>query len=380
MFKSSGLSLWPILCLLPQFTGTEPFVVGAYCGMTKLTDIGAFLADFVSECEQLVANGIYIDGHQYTIELHSFVCDAPARAMLKNVKSHSGYHACEKCCQEGEWHGKVTYPETTASLRTDVHFDEMRDEEHHIGPSPLSTLPIGMVTGFPLDYMHLVCLGVMRRLLLCWLKGPLVTRLCANKVEQLSVGLLRLTPCITREFSRKPRSVVDVLRWKATELRQFLLYTGPVALLNILSEPLYQNFLLLSIGMRLLLSPYLCEKYCDYAESLLTTCVENMKILYGKGMMVYNVHGLIHLANDVRVFESLDNFSAFPFENKLKSLIHKQSSLLDNSKFLVDCMKSKCLARQTRNLNSMEIIVKKNTFRVHCHLVFKVLSSTGLCI
>jgi len=44
-----------------------------------------------------------------------------------------------------------------------------------------------------------------------------------------------------------------------------------------------------------------------------------MKVLYGPGMMVYNVHGLMHLADDVRVFGALDNFSVFPFENKLKS-------------------------------------------------------------
>jgi len=45
-----------------------------------------------------------------------------------------------------------------------------------------------------------------------------------------------------------------------------------------------------------------------------------MKVLYGEGMLVYNVHGLIHLAGDVRRFGTLDNFSAFPFENALKHI------------------------------------------------------------
>jgi len=40
--------------------------------------------------------------------------------------------------------------------------------------------------------MHLVCLGVMRRLLLCWLKGPLSSRLCARNVIQLSEELLSI--------------------------------------------------------------------------------------------------------------------------------------------------------------------------------------------
>lgn len=331
LFKSSGMSIWPILCLIVPSSCSEPFVIGIYCGMTKPSDLNAYLADFIAEAREIVSSGIVIENKHFTVELNSFVCDAPARAMLKNVKSHGGYYACDKCVQEGEWHGKVTYPDTSASLRTDVMFDEMTNEEHHTGPSPLSSLPIGMVSGFPLDYMHLVCLGVMRRLLLCWLKGPLNTRLCASTVEKLSMNLVRFIPFIPREFSRKPRSVADIMRWKATELRQFLLYTGPVALLNILPQALYENFLLLFVGISLLVSPQLCKKNYDYADELLITCVENMKELYGKGMIVYNVHCLIHLAGDARVFGALDNFSAFPFENKLKSLkslVRKPSFIL----------------------------------------------------
>lgn len=53
----------------------------------------------------------------------------------------------------------------------------MADEGHHLGSSPLVATSLGMVSGFPLDYMHLVCLGVMRWLLHLWLKGPLACRL-----------------------------------------------------------------------------------------------------------------------------------------------------------------------------------------------------------
>lgn len=43
-------------------------------------------------------------------------------------------------------------------------------------------------------------------------------------------------------------------------------------------------------------------------------------------MAVYNVHGLVHLSGDAHMFGSLDNISAFPFENflsKLKRMIRK---------------------------------------------------------
>jgi hypothetical protein len=40
--------------------------------------------------------------------------------------------------QSGEWVGKMTFPETEAYLRTDIVFDEMSDEEHHLCASSLS--------------------------------------------------------------------------------------------------------------------------------------------------------------------------------------------------------------------------------------------------
>jgi len=122
----------------------------------------------------------------------------------------------------------------------------MANEDHHSGLSALHPSDIGLVSNFPIDYMYLVCLGVMCRLLLCWLKGPLSSRLGARKVIQPSEELLSIQTYVPREFGRKPRSVAEILRWKAVEFRQFLLYTGPVVLLHVLPEVLCQNFMLLS--------------------------------------------------------------------------------------------------------------------------------------
>ena len=86
------------------------------------------------------------------------MCDAPARAFIKSIKSHSGYSSCEKCTVRGEYHtNKVIFPSVDCPLRTDESFDAMTDEEHHIGACPLRPLPVGCVTQFGLDYMHLAC-------------------------------------------------------------------------------------------------------------------------------------------------------------------------------------------------------------------------------
>jgi hypothetical protein len=106
----------------------------------------------------------------------------------------------------------------------------MTDEEHHYGTSPLAQLPIGLVSDFVLDYMHLVCLDVVRRMLNFWLKGPVDTgiRLQSCAVQLLSDRLKVLTNEVSREFGRRPRTLTESDRWKTVEFQQFLLYTGVV--------------------------------------------------------------------------------------------------------------------------------------------------------
>lgn len=335
LFKSSNACLWPILCMVKQPDFGEPFVVGIYKGNEKPASACEFLSDFVAETVDLVENGLTVLGNLYTVKIHSFVCDAPARAFMKGVKCHSGYAACEKCTEHGEYDGKVIFPTLNAPLRTDQTFNDMTDEDHHMEPCPLKPLSVGCVSQFGLDYMHLVCLGVVRRLILYWKGpvGPLQVRLGSRLVSQLSQKLLSLSENVPCEFARKPRSVAEVLRWKATEFRQFLLYTGPVVLKDILPETLYHHFLLLSLGIRILACPKFVStsNCCDYANKLLVLFVSEAEKLYGREIYVYNIHSLIHLTNDVKNLGALDNFSCFPFENKLgqlKKLIRKPQFLV----------------------------------------------------
>ena len=260
LFRSSNDSFWPILGMLDSPLIKEPFIIGLYHGGgQKPTSAIEFLSGFVKEMKELQENGILHNGRYYRIQLSAAICDAPARAFIKNVKGHSGYAGCDKCTQWGDYDGKIIFPETDAPLRTDVQFDEMEDREHHLGPNPLKVLNIGMVSQCPLDYMHLVCLGVMRRLLWLWTRGPLPRRIGSRCAECISGMLVNLAGFIPREFARKPRSLREVDRWKATEFRQLLLYTGPVVLLGNLCDAMYKNFLILHVAIFILVNPSLCK-------------------------------------------------------------------------------------------------------------------------
>lgn len=67
------------------------------------------------------------------------------------------------------------------------------------------------------------------------------------------------------DFARLPRSLEDIEYYKATELRQFLLYTGPVALQNIANKNVYIHFMVLSCAIRILSSSELYLTYNNYA-------------------------------------------------------------------------------------------------------------------
>lgn len=327
--KSTGKQFWPILCCVVELDLI--LEVGIYCGNEKPKASKDFLSAFVGELNDLCENGFKFNGKRIAIKIHSFICDAPARAFILNIKGHTGYFGCGKCTQEGEYiERRVTFPEVDCAPRTDKSFREKRDEDHHHSPSELEGLNINLVKQFPYEYMHLVCLGVVRKLVLLWFGGNINKfRLSCKEKLNLTRKLICLKPFIPSEFARKPRAIEEVKRWKATELRQFLLYSGPVVLKSTLPKKYYNHFICLHLAVRILCCKTLYKTLNSYAHSLLKTFVIKFSELYGAQHMSYNVHGLVHLAEDALTLGPLDSFSAFKFEDHLGYL----QSLLKGKRF-----------------------------------------------
>ena len=181
-----------------------------------------------------------------------------------------------------------------------------------------------MVSQFPLDYMHLVLLGIMRKLLRTWLQGfPVKQRIGRVNKDKISANLLAFARYCPAEIARKPRSLDQLAHWKATEYRTILCYTGVVAFKGILSKEAYINFKLLLCGVRILLNKDMCQSHNDLANEMLISFAKSASKLYEQRIMTYNMHGIIHLAAEAKKFGNLDNISSFPFENFLYSLKKK---------------------------------------------------------
>ena len=321
LFKSSNQQFWPIL---GQFNNLDVFVIALFYGPSKPRSVDEYLQDFLDELEKLQSDGIFYKERKLDVHLKCFCCDAPARCFLKCIVGHTGYFACEHCIIKGMWNGRVVFNSVSNfAPRTDEQFNNCQYEDHQKAPTPLIGHGVSCVQQFCLDYMHLVCLGVTKRILFYLRKGPRTCKLSSQQINQISSQLVLLKGAMPSEFARQPRSLLEVDRWKATEFRQFLLYTGPIVLKGIVSKEVYEHFLALSVAISILLETNRERRntYLDYATKLLEFFVKNCQHIYGDSFTVYNVHSLLHLADDVRHFNcSLNEISCFPFENYMQQL------------------------------------------------------------
>lgn len=144
--------------------------------------------------------------------------------------------------------------------------------------------------------------------------------------------MINLKLHIPSEFNRKSRSLDKLANWKATEFRLFLLYTGPFILQNIIDVAIYENFLLLHFFVSILVSDIHIKHFgTPFVQNIINVFIEHCKNLYGLEFLVYNVHIVCHLCDDVNVFGSLDKFSTFSFESYLgylKKLVKSPKNIL----------------------------------------------------
>lgn len=319
LHKSTKQQFWPILCRVDHFKSERPFIVALFLGEKK-PPLDYYFHKFIDELKIIMEFGFTVKNKHIEVNVKAFCCDTPARCFIKSVKNHNSYEGCDRCLVRGEYiNHRMTFCNVLAELRTDELFRNKESLNHHRAhPSPLERLPIDMINDFPNDYMHSVCLGIVRKILFIWRdKGRAYG---IKKIHEININILRLRSFWPVDFNRKPRTFSDLENWKATEFRQFLLYVGPIVLRNVIPNYLFCNFMLLSYGISILINEDLNKNYNKYAEDLLSLFIKHSIKIYGKEFCIYNTHSLIHLPSDARVFGSLGKINCFAFENFLGSL------------------------------------------------------------
>ena len=341
VYKSIKSDLWPILGLLFHDGNkiiNKPFCLGLFYGPSKPTSAKEYLRQFVEEFNFLHEHGIKMNGMTVRLQFHSAICDCPARAFAKSIVPFNSYYGCDQCETKGQYSKtgrRMTFPNIDATARTDKSFKRQTNEQHHKETSIFVMLAgMLMITHWPIDYMHCLLLGVMRKLLHMWTKGKKATlkhKLHDDMINAMTAIMLECAETCPSEFARRPRSLKDLDRFKATELRTFLCYVGMLVTKGFLNSKKYYNFLLLVCATRIMLTSNPGEKELEVARKCIRAFVQHFRSVYGASHIVYNVHAASHLPQCAKNYKGLDNISSFPYENylyKLKCMIRKPGSTL----------------------------------------------------
>jgi hypothetical protein len=387
LFTSSANEIWPIRCTineLPHVVSRKNVIMaGLYFGKGK-PDMSSFMTAF-SDCVTAVNQSGIEWIHPTTSEnvvskIYPIFCscDAVARCMVQCIHQFNGAYGCSWCLQEGErvqkGAGQVNvYPLIRQQQRTHANLLECgriivaeRDGKvtHNKGVKSVSPLFLlhdygfDMVRGFTVDYMHCVLLGVVRQLIDLWTDAKYRDcdwHLSAAQVCIIDNALLSIKPpCDIKRF---PRSIKLAGKWKASELRSFLLFYSMHVLRDILPDVFLKHWLLMVDAVYYLLRKNISSDDLNACELMLRKFVTDVVRLYGIEHMSYNVHQLSHLVDCVRNCGPLWKTSAFPFESHNQILL----KLFCGSRFVPEQIAAKFMRLVLiQQLSATAVLCEKN--------------------
>ncbi|KYN08001.1 hypothetical protein ALC62_01020 [Cyphomyrmex costatus] len=326
--RSSKITLYPLLltiCEVPsQLRSSFMILNGIWCD-TEHPPMNMFLRVFV---ESLISihnrDGVswtHLDN--WNIQITSVVlapamcADAPVRAQLQNIMSHTGLYSCNTCEQKMEKipltpdelilldqrqikrKSAFLFKEEPARLQTNKRMlkqarkavKEKKEIKGVKGPSVLSLiLYLDLSKCVFGEYMHLVCLGVVHRFMNLWFNVNGGEWYIGNHVNEINQLLINIRP--PNIISRLPRGISESKLWKASEFRAFLLYYSLPILSKFLPNAYLQHWILFVLSIHLLLQKDIKLSDIKMTEIMLRMFVRDIGILYRPSDYVYNVHVL----------------------------------------------------------------------------------------
>ncbi len=303
--------------------------------MGKPTCANEFLRPFVDESKKLEEDGVVYSEQHYRVKIWGFTCDSPARSFITGTRGHTAQNACPKCKTNGVYYknpGKVrgieTFPDIDAPLRTNEDFiDRTCPDLHAIETVVLEELDIDMVLDFPLDYKHLCCLGVMRKLLLHrFNRETVMLRITHDDVTELSRRLVHFQGSISSEFARRPRCLNDLPLWNATEFRLFFCILEIRSVLKgVLPSVLYDHFMLPHTAIKLLSSAETCFRFNSSSKDLIPLLTIQCYLVPTRMDHYFMGISLVLFAS-FAVFSSTNGIYLFATQIVMLSLTMKQMS------------------------------------------------------
>lgn len=86
---------------------------------------------------------------------------------------------------------------------------------------------------------------------------------------------------------------------------------------------MYKHFLLLHVAVYILSNQTLIDKHFCIAKKCIQQFVNKSSDIYDKFFVVFNVHSLLHICDDVAAYGPLEEYSCFQFESYLGTIKRK---------------------------------------------------------
>lgn len=384
IFNSSQGSMWPVqfyLNFLPpalRYLSENVVVSTVYYGAKK-PDLNKLLFPVAKELEE---NDHTIFVHTTDDEIINFgiyvlliAVDLPARAAGQNFVGHTGKFGCPFCLQEGvsilNRSGKSTTvryimkPEMKLRTHTETVQTSINCKGKSIngikGTSPLLMFKnIDIIHSFTIDIMHAIFLGITKDLAEIWLgKRKLPPPPCEQfklkpkQIEVLEKRILSLKP--PSSMHRKPRSILQISNFKASELLSLLWFYLRYSLTGLLPTKIIKHFELLSAASYTLSKDIITFEEVKSACTLLTNFAKDFENIYGKGAVTMNIHMLLHYFDMTMNCGPLCAHGLFGFESRIGDL---KDLVCGTGDILEQIAKKYPLSRITKSQTDTSTMVK----------------------
>ncbi|XP_035791100.1 uncharacterized protein LOC118466194 [Anopheles albimanus] len=352
IYANGRKQFWPILGKIREEPKWRPFAIGIFYGHSKPKRVEEYLEYLVKELKLILEQGMTINGFRVTVTIRVIICDSPARAFIKGKSNFSkkftfllmviylvgcigfnAFHGCPKCTTVGNRRG--TYRVGECPARSDTMYRSFQYGEHHqvykfkvnnrirktkiktplleLGSEHLDIVKDIIVS----DSLHLLHLGVMKRMLVLFTEGSKYhSKFPPNTITAIDNILQQIhLPCEIHR--RKFRSVKDIGFWKGTEFAAFLNYAALPIFKTFLITNHYETFLYLFCAVTICSSNYY-RPSLDVARDFFQTFVSKYADIFK--IVTSNIHCLTHIVEEVDRFGPLHTFSSYPFEDFLHQL------------------------------------------------------------
>jgi hypothetical protein len=154
---------------------------------------------------------------------------------MKGVLGHSSVSDCQNCdLTNVKKINKKFFPTKSGPLRTDESFQQRLSLSHHHveyqlpGSHVLKNAGIKMVSQFVLDPMHLLDLGVIKKIFKARYTGYFHQGLKLSAEQQLILNMRfsSFSALAPTAFARYTRILAELAHLKAIDWRKYELYTG----------------------------------------------------------------------------------------------------------------------------------------------------------